>query len=61
MEAAKHPVDDVLYVGALEIRPISGLVLTGDRTLNSIPLQGRGCSSLAQGAAPTPSLGARTS
>ena len=25
MEAAERPLDDVLYVGALEIRPIDGL------------------------------------
>ena len=34
MEAAERPLDDVLYVGALEIRPIDGLVLAGGRALN---------------------------
>ena len=34
MEAAQRPHDDVLYVGALEIRPTDGLVLAGGRALN---------------------------
>jgi DNA-binding response OmpR family regulator len=34
MEAAERPLDDVLYVGALEIRPTDGLVLAGGRALN---------------------------
>ena len=34
MEAAERPLDDVLYVGALEIRPVDGLVLAGGRALN---------------------------
>jgi hypothetical protein len=34
MEAAERPHDDVLYVGALEIRPSDGLVLAGGRALN---------------------------
>ena len=34
MEAAECPLDDVLYVGALEIRPVDGLVLAGGRALN---------------------------
>ena len=34
MEAAQRPTDDVLYVGALEIRPVDGLVLAGGRALN---------------------------
>jgi DNA-binding response OmpR family regulator len=34
MEAAQRPHDDILYVGALEIRPIDGLVLAGGRALN---------------------------
>ena len=31
MEAAQRPHDDIIYVGALEIRPIDGLVLAGGR------------------------------
>ena len=34
MEAAQRPHDDILYVGALEIRPVDGLVLAGGRALN---------------------------
>jgi DNA-binding response OmpR family regulator len=34
MEAAGRPHDDVLYVGALEIRPMDGLVVAGGRALN---------------------------
>jgi DNA-binding response OmpR family regulator len=34
MEAAERPHDDIIYVGALEIRPIDGLVLAGGRALN---------------------------
>jgi DNA-binding response OmpR family regulator len=34
MELAERSHDDVLYVGALEIRPTDGLVLAGGRALN---------------------------
>jgi len=34
MEAAQRPQEDIIYVGALEIRPIDGLVLAGGRALN---------------------------
>jgi DNA-binding response OmpR family regulator len=34
MEAAQRSQDDVLYVGALEIRPLDGLVMAGGRALN---------------------------
>ena len=34
MEAAQRPHDDIIYVGALEIRPVDGLVLAGGRALN---------------------------
>src|ERR687885_1290813 len=34
MEAAERPHEDVLYVGALEIRPSDGLVLAGGRALS---------------------------
>jgi DNA-binding response OmpR family regulator len=34
MAALDHSADDVLYVGALEIRPADGLVRAGSHTLN---------------------------
>lgn len=34
MAAVEHSADDVLYVGALEIRPGDGLVRAGSRALN---------------------------
>jgi DNA-binding response OmpR family regulator len=34
MAAVEHSPDDVLYVGALEIRPADGLVRAGSRALN---------------------------
>ena len=33
MAAVEHPADDVIYVGALEIRPDEGLVRAGSRAL----------------------------